>query len=118
MDVLAGHQPRLPHRAHLEERPLLLHGSVDQHADRRAARLRAACDHRDADAVHLPCRSRFIAVTWGQVKRGLDPPAYAIHSVPQLLKKSKARDDYCEAERSPLEAMARLKQPPVSTRAA
>lgn len=26
----------------------------------------------------------------GQVKRGLDPPAYAIHSVPQLLKKSKS----------------------------
>jgi bifunctional non-homologous end joining protein LigD len=57
-------------------------------------------------------------VTWPLVKRGLDPLAYTIRSVPQLLKKSKAWADYCEAERSPLEAMARLKRPTVSTRAA
>ena len=57
-------------------------------------------------------------VTWPLVKRGLDPVAYTIRSVPQLLKKSKAWADYCEAERSPLEAMARLKRPTVSPRAA
>ena len=35
-------------------------------------------------------------VTWPQVKPGLDPATYTIHSVPQLLKKSKAWTDYCE----------------------
>ena len=57
-------------------------------------------------------------VTWPQVKPGLDPATYTIHSVPQLLKKSKAWADYCESERSPLEAMARLKKPTVAQRAA
>jgi bifunctional non-homologous end joining protein LigD len=57
-------------------------------------------------------------VTWPQVKPGLDPATYTIHSVPQLLKKSKAWTDYCDSERSPLEAMARLKKPTVAQRAA
>ena len=57
-------------------------------------------------------------MTWPQVKRGLDPAAYTIHTVPQLLKKSKAWADYCEAERSPLEAIARLKKPIGCRRAA
>jgi bifunctional non-homologous end joining protein LigD len=57
-------------------------------------------------------------VTWAQVKRGLDPAAYSIHAVSQLLKKSKAWADYCEAERSPLEAMARVTQPTISRSAA
>lgn len=47
-------------------------------------------------------------VTWPQVKAGLDPASYTIHTVPRLLKKSKAWADYCEGERSPLEAIARL----------
>jgi bifunctional non-homologous end joining protein LigD len=47
-------------------------------------------------------------VTWAQVKRGLDPAPYTIHTVPQLLKKSKAWADYCEGERSPPEAIERL----------
>jgi bifunctional non-homologous end joining protein LigD len=47
-------------------------------------------------------------ITWPQVKHGLDPTAYTIRTVPRLLKKSKAWTDYCEAERSSLEAMARL----------
>ncbi len=55
-------------------------------------------------------------VTWALVKRGLDPTKYTIHTVPQLLKKSKAWSDYCEAERSPLDAMSRLKR--ISRRAA
>jgi len=57
-------------------------------------------------------------VTWPQVRPGLDPATYTIHSVPQLLKKSKAWTDYCDSERSPLEAMARLKKPTVAQRAA
>ena len=57
-------------------------------------------------------------VTWLQVKRGLDPAAYTIGTVPKLLEKSKAWADYCEAERSPLEAMARLKRGSVWRRAA
>jgi bifunctional non-homologous end joining protein LigD len=47
-------------------------------------------------------------ITWPQVKHGLDPTAYTIRTVPHLLKKSKAWTDYCEAERSPLEALTRL----------
>jgi bifunctional non-homologous end joining protein LigD len=57
-------------------------------------------------------------VTWLQLKRGLDPAQCTIRTVPQLLKKSKAWINYCEAERSPFEAMARLKKPPISRRAA
>jgi bifunctional non-homologous end joining protein LigD len=47
-------------------------------------------------------------VVWAQVKRGLDPLQFTIHTVPELLKKSKAWADYCQAERPPLEAIARL----------
>jgi hypothetical protein len=36
----------------------------------------------------------------------------------KVLKKSKAWADYCEAERSPLEAIARLRKPEVLRRAA
>jgi bifunctional non-homologous end joining protein LigD len=57
-------------------------------------------------------------VTWLQVKHGLDPAAYTIHTVPRLLKKSKAWADYCEAERSPMEAITRLRKPEVRRRAA
>jgi bifunctional non-homologous end joining protein LigD len=57
-------------------------------------------------------------VTWAQVKRGLDPAAYTIHTVPQLLNKSKAWADYCEGERSPLEAIERLGKPSLARKAA
>jgi bifunctional non-homologous end joining protein LigD len=57
-------------------------------------------------------------VTWAQVKRGLDPAAYKIHTVPQLLKKSKAWADYCEGERSPLEAIERVGKPSLARKAA
>ena len=57
-------------------------------------------------------------VTWPQVRHGLDPAEYTIHTVPQLLRKSKAWADYCEGERSPLEAIARLRKPQVLRRAA
>jgi bifunctional non-homologous end joining protein LigD len=45
---------------------------------------------------------------WSQVKAGLEPASYTIHTVPRLLKKSKAWANYCEGERSALEAIARL----------
>jgi bifunctional non-homologous end joining protein LigD len=57
-------------------------------------------------------------LTWSQVKRGLDPAVYTIHTVPRLLRKLKAWADYCEGERSPLEAIARLRKPKVLRRAA
>ena len=47
-------------------------------------------------------------VVWAQVKRGLDPLQFTIHTVPELLKRSKAWADYCEAERPLWEAIARL----------
>jgi bifunctional non-homologous end joining protein LigD len=47
-------------------------------------------------------------VTWPQVKHGLDPTQHTVRTVPQLLKKSKAWADYCDGERPPLEAIAKL----------
>ena len=47
-------------------------------------------------------------LTWPQLKAGLNPASYTIHTVPLLLKKSKAWIDYRQGERSPLEAIARL----------
>ena len=40
------------------------------------------------------------------MKAGLDPMRYTVRSVPALLSKSKAWEDYCDAER-PLEAAIR-----------
>ncbi len=37
-------------------------------------------------------------LTWAQVKTGLDPQRFTIHSVPALLMKSQAWADYCTAE--------------------
>ena len=47
-------------------------------------------------------------LTWAQVKHGLDPAQYTIHTVPQFLGKSKAWVDYCDGERPPLAAIAKL----------
>jgi bifunctional non-homologous end joining protein LigD len=47
-------------------------------------------------------------VIWPQVKHGLDPMHYTVRTVPQLLRKSKAWADYCDGERPPLEAIAKL----------
>ena len=38
-------------------------------------------------------------LTWGQVKEGLDPKRFTIHTAPTLLKKTTAWEDYCESER-------------------
>jgi bifunctional non-homologous end joining protein LigD len=47
-------------------------------------------------------------LTWPQIKAGLDPLRYTVHSVPALLKKSKAWEDYCASERSLSDAIRRL----------
>jgi bifunctional non-homologous end joining protein LigD len=41
-------------------------------------------------------------LNWSQVKAGLDPLRYTIRSVPSLIAKSTAWEDYCEAVK-PLE---------------
>jgi bifunctional non-homologous end joining protein LigD len=57
-------------------------------------------------------------ITWKQVKAGLDPMQYTIGTVPQLLKKSKAWSDYCDAERPAHEAISRLRKQTNVVRAA
>ncbi|HEU4604075.1 MAG TPA: DNA ligase D [Steroidobacteraceae bacterium] len=39
-------------------------------------------------------------LTWSQVKAGLDPQKYTLRSVPALLAKTKAWEEYCDSERS------------------
>jgi bifunctional non-homologous end joining protein LigD len=56
---------------------------------------------RPAAPVSMP-------VTWGQVRCGLDPAKYTLRSVPQLLRKMSAWADYCDSERSLIEAIARM----------
>jgi bifunctional non-homologous end joining protein LigD len=57
-------------------------------------------------------------IDWAQVKPGLDPLQFTLMTVPQLLKKSKAWSDYCDAERPPLEAIAKLDRQGRAPRAA
>jgi bifunctional non-homologous end joining protein LigD len=45
-------------------------------------------------------------VTWSQVRAGLDPQRFTIKSVPALIARSSAWEDYCDSER-PLEAAIR-----------
>jgi bifunctional non-homologous end joining protein LigD len=47
-------------------------------------------------------------LAWTQVKADLVPARYTLHTVPQLLAKSKAWREYCEAERPVEEAVRRL----------
>src|SRR3954451_17777693 len=48
-------------------------------------------------------------LTWAQVRRGLDPLKYTLKSVPQLLKKSKAWEEYCDSERPLRNAISQLR---------
>jgi bifunctional non-homologous end joining protein LigD len=48
---------------------------------------------RDGAPVSMP-------LTWSQVKAGLDPQKYTIRTVPALLAKTKAWEEYCDSERS------------------
>jgi bifunctional non-homologous end joining protein LigD len=47
-------------------------------------------------------------LSWSQVKKGLAPAKYTIRSVPALMAKLSAWDDYCEGERPLAEAIKRL----------
>ncbi len=47
-------------------------------------------------------------VTWSQVKKGLDPSKYTVRTVPTLLRKLTAWEDYCDAERPLAGAIKRL----------
>jgi bifunctional non-homologous end joining protein LigD len=47
-------------------------------------------------------------LTWAQVKGGLDSGRYNIRSVPSLLRKSKAWQEYCDGERRLAGAIRRL----------
>jgi len=47
-------------------------------------------------------------VTWSQVKQGLDPSKYTVRTVPALVKKLTAWEDYCDGERPLAGAIKRL----------
>jgi bifunctional non-homologous end joining protein LigD len=47
-------------------------------------------------------------LTWQQVRKGLDPMRYTLRSVPTLLAKSSAWEDYCQCERPLLAALKRI----------
>jgi bifunctional non-homologous end joining protein LigD len=48
-------------------------------------------------------------LTWEQVKPGLDPKKYTMRTAPGLLEKTKAWDDYCDAEQPLAPAIKKLK---------
>jgi bifunctional non-homologous end joining protein LigD len=48
-------------------------------------------------------------LTWKQVKPGLDPKKYTMRTAPALLKRTKAWDDYCDAEQPLAPAIKKLK---------
>jgi bifunctional non-homologous end joining protein LigD len=47
-------------------------------------------------------------LTWSQVKKGLDPLKYTVRTVPALVKKMTAWEDYCDGERPLDPAIQRL----------
>jgi len=47
-------------------------------------------------------------LAWGEVKKGLDPAAFTIRTVPDLAAKTTAWADYCAGERSLVTAIRRL----------
>jgi bifunctional non-homologous end joining protein LigD len=47
-------------------------------------------------------------LTWSQVKKGLDPTKYTVRTVPTLVKKMTAWEDYCDGERPLAGAIKRL----------
>jgi bifunctional non-homologous end joining protein LigD len=38
-------------------------------------------------------------ITWSQAKKGLDPARYSVRTVPKLIAKSTAWEEYCDGER-------------------
>jgi bifunctional non-homologous end joining protein LigD len=49
-------------------------------------------------------------LTWDQVKSGLDPKRWTLRTAPDLLTKTKAWADYCDAERPLVDAIKKLKK--------
>lgn len=47
-------------------------------------------------------------LTWSQVKTDLDPKRFTIRTVPPLLAKTTAWQDYCDGQRSLEQAIKRL----------
>jgi bifunctional non-homologous end joining protein LigD len=47
-------------------------------------------------------------LAWSQVKKGLDPARYTVRSVPPLIAKLSAWEDYYDGERSLADAIKRL----------
>jgi bifunctional non-homologous end joining protein LigD len=47
-------------------------------------------------------------LTWSQVKKGLDPAKYTIRTVPALVRRLTAWEDYCDGERPLASAIKRL----------
>jgi bifunctional non-homologous end joining protein LigD len=47
-------------------------------------------------------------LSWSQVRRGLNPAAYTVRTVPALVARLKAWEDYVAAERPLATAMKRL----------
>jgi bifunctional non-homologous end joining protein LigD len=47
-------------------------------------------------------------INWSQVKKGLDPTKYTVRTVPALVRKLTAWEDYFDAERSLADAVKRL----------
>jgi bifunctional non-homologous end joining protein LigD len=47
-------------------------------------------------------------LTWSQVKKGLDPAKYTVRTVPALVKRLTAWEDYCDGERPLAAAIKRL----------
>jgi bifunctional non-homologous end joining protein LigD len=47
-------------------------------------------------------------LSWAQVKAGLDPARYTVRTAPTLIKRVRAWDGYCAAERPLADAIARL----------
>jgi bifunctional non-homologous end joining protein LigD len=56
---------------------------------------------RDGAPVSMP-------VTWKQVRAGLDPMRFTVRTAPALIAKSKAWEEYCEAERPLVRAVELL----------
>ncbi len=57
---------------------------------------------REGATVSMP-------LTWGQVRKNLDPKRFTLRTVPSLIAKTAAWQDYCEGERSLDEAIARIR---------